>query len=351
MKIDKGVPIRLVLYSLALVYLMLDLFVFEGPLLRHFRQRDPASPEQIAAAKAKGVVARVYSQPILLTQVDRRLEEDLWKEGRLLEDLSPAERKLRRRAALEVLIDLHLLGRIKVHYNRDDYPVSEAEIDAAVARFASRFENARVLAQAMEHQGWSEKELRYRLAARLQQEKYLEALIDTGVTEEEARAWYEEHRAGLALPERVRARHVFLATLEREADQARAALEKVLAELQAGQTDFAQAAAKVSEDLRTKSAGRELGWMQAGRLPADFAVPVFDLPVGKPALVRTKIGWHLVEVMEKEPSRERSFEEAREEIVAALEARKRDEGLRLYRMQLREFEKAKIQIFEEVLER
>ena len=346
--IDKGVPFRLVVYTLATGYMMLDLMVFQGPLHRHFNRKAEESPEQIAAAKARGVVAMVYSQPILLTQVDRRVEQDLWKEGRSLEEISAEEKILRRKAALGTLIDLHLLGRIKVLFNSKEYPVSEEEIDQAVARFVSRFPNPEELKKAMDYQGWSEKELRYRLAARMQQEDYLEALIGSEVSEEEARAWYEEHKERLALPERVRARHVFLATLNRESEEARGILAKAKQELADGKS-FAELVKRLSEDERTKSKGGELGWMQADRMPDDFAVSVFDLSLNKPSLVRTKIGWHLIEVTERNPAEERSFEDAKEEVVAALEAGKRKEGLELYLRQLREFEKSKVEIFEEVL--
>ena len=69
-----------------------------------------------------------------------------------------------------------------------------------------------------------------------------------------------------------------------------------------------------------------------------------------PSLVRTKLGWHLVEVLEITPGEERSFEETREEIEAALEAVKRDEGLRAYRHQLRNFEQGSVEVFRDVLD-
>lgn len=65
--------------------------------------------------------------------------------------------------------------------------------------------------------------------------------------------------------------------------------------------------------------------------------------------MRTKIGWHLIEVLGKKAGEARTFEEAQEEVVAALEARKRSDGLQLYRMQLREFEKLKVEIYEDFM--
>ena len=61
---------------------------------------------------------------------------------------------------------------------------------------------------SLQDMGWSEKELRFRIAARIQQEKYLASMIDVTVGEEEAEVWYEENREQLGHPDRVRARHI-----------------------------------------------------------------------------------------------------------------------------------------------
>ena len=48
---------------------------------------------------------------------------------------------------------------------------------------------------------------------------------------------------------------------------------------------------------------------------------------------------------------ERIFGEAREEVIAALEAIKRTEGVQRYRRELRKREKHKVEVFADVLER
>ena len=344
-------PVRLVVYTIGMLYLFFDLFVFDGPLRQRIRSRDIRSSEQIAAAKAQGIVARFYGQPILLTQVDRRVEERLWKEGRKLEDVPQVERKVLRMAALNDLIDLRLFGRMKVWSNQGDYPVAEAEIDAAVERFRRKFDTLEEMREGLREQGWSEEELRMRLAAKLQQDKYLAAMVDLVVSEEEARAFYEGHKEELALPERVRVRQVFLAGLRHEGSEAEQVLGEALGRLEKKEVEFEALARELSEDGGSKEEGGMLGWMQAGRLPGDFAAAVFALEVGRPQVIRTKLGWHLVEVLERKGREERSFEELRPEIEVALEAIKREEGVQGYRNQLRALEREKIEVFEEMLER
>jgi parvulin-like peptidyl-prolyl isomerase len=345
------VPVRLIVYSLGIVYLFLDLFVFDGPLRQKMRERNPRNPEQVAAAKAQGVVARVHYQPILLTQVDRRVEEALWKEGRTLEGLGKEEKLLRRKAALNNLIDLHLLSRIKTQFNAKDYPVSAAEVDAALEVFLRGFETKAEMTEGLRQMGWTTEELRLRLEAKIQQQKYLDALVDVGVTDEEARAWFEEHKAELGQPDRIRVRHIFLAALENKEEDAKKTLEAARKKLVAGTAEFGELAGTLSEDARSKKTRGELGWVAAGRLPDDFAEAVFALPVRKPAVVETTLGWHLVEVLEKKAGAPRSFEDAKPEIVAALEAIQREEALAAYRLQLRNFEAEHVEIFEDVLAR
>lgn len=348
--VDKGIPLRVVLYSVIILYIVVDLSIIGGPLRRFFTRQNPASPELIQVAKDQGVAARIYFQPIMLSQVDRRVEETLWREGKTLEKITPQEHLSRRQVALEELIDLHLL-RIKVRFNRARVPVEDDEIDAEVEIFARRFATEAALRASLEQMGWSEKELRYRIAARIQQEKYLAHRIDLEVSETEARAWYEENKEFLALPERVRVRHVFRSTTGVDADAVKRTMAESLGKLSRGEISFDELAGTRSQDERSKDKGGELGWMQRGRLPQEFGKELFSIEPGKPTLVQSKIGWHIVEVQEKKPKRERSFEEARQDVVAAREVVKRSEGLRIYRENLREQEKGHVEVFQDVLRR
>ena len=115
--------------------------------------------------------------------------------------------------------------------------------------------------------------------------------------------------------------------------------------------DFAALAEEVSEDARTKKSGGDLGWMQKERMLKGLQEPAVAAEVGKPILLQSKIGWHIFEVLERREARERTYEEARRDVLAALEAVKRKDGLTEYRKKLRERDKKKVEIFKDVLER
>ena len=349
--VDKGALVRAVLYVVVVLYLVTDIFVIGGPLRRSLARRAPDSAEVVEAAKDAGVVARIHYQPILLTQVDRRVEENLWRSGRKVEGLPRDERILLRRAALNDLIDLHLL-RLKVRFSQSDVPVTDDEIASELALFTSRFPSEQAYLTSLREMGWSEMELRYRIAARIQQEKYLFSMIDVTVGEQEAKIWFEENKIQLAHPERVRARHIFRSTsglTEGKPEEALKLLEGAQTELSGG-AEFGELARQLSDDKKTRMNGGDLGWLQPARVPEGLQKVLFTLDPGKPVLVQTAMGWHLVEVLEKRGPKERTFAEARKEVLAALEAVKRRDGLREYRKGLREREKPHIEVFFDVLE-
>jgi parvulin-like peptidyl-prolyl isomerase len=322
-----------------LIYLGCDLFVFNGPLRR-------------AISRRQEIVARVSDQEITRSQLDRAVRERLWLEGKTVDSLTPETRKPVRQAALDDLIDQELL-RAKATTDAARLPVSEAEIDERMQRFLARFDSKDAMLTAMKSQGIaSENQLRARLASTIRQEKYVESIIGplVQVTDAEARAWFDENQKSLAIPERIQARHIFLPTLDHPLEEAKAKLAAALIDLTAGKKDFTTLARETSEDPATKDTGGDLGWMTRSRLPEDFASPVFALPLDQPALIQTRLGWHLVEVTSRKPAELQTFQQAKPEILAALEAIKRQRAITDSRAALRKSEAGNIEIFGGMLE-
>jgi parvulin-like peptidyl-prolyl isomerase len=343
--------LRFAAYLLVLGYLAGDLYVFNGPLNRRIQASHPDSPESIAKAKANGVVARVVNHHSTRSQLDYAIHERLWLEGKDADELSPAERKLVTYAALGDLID-HQILRVKTKVNTLELPVSDEETEERLKRFAGRFETKADLQSAMKSMGIpDETALRHRIAARIQQEKYVAMRVDplVKVSEEEIMEFYEANKEALQFPERIRAKHIFIATLNKPSDEAKGILEKALSELNSGKKDFAALAKELSEDYATKENGGELGWMSRARLPADFGEAAFPMAKDKPALVRTKLGWHILQVTDRKPAETRPLEDAKAEITAALAAAKRHQAVNDFRSALRRFEDAKIDIFHDQL--
>jgi parvulin-like peptidyl-prolyl isomerase len=343
--------LRLALYGAVVAWLVCDLFVFHGPLRRKIDRADPRGADAIAAAMADGVVARVFNHRITRSQLERALHERLWLDGKSPDDLNPQNLRIARYAALDDLID-HELLRVKAKANAHELRVTDEEVNDRLRRMLSRFTTKGEMERVMKSQGiTSENELRERVSARIQQEKYIEMRIGpvADVTDAEARAWFDEHAGELATPERARVRHVFLSTLNRPREEALATMENAMADLRGGRVDFTALVSRLSEDPASKPQGGDLGWMTRARLPEDFADPVFSLPLDQPALVTTSIGVHIVEVTARQAARPRGFDEAMPEVLAALRTQRRDQAAREFRDSLRRFEAEKIQVFHDML--
>lgn len=342
----------MVLWSGLILYLICDFFVFNGPLNREIRRMNPTAEDELAKAVAEGICAQVYNAPIYLSQVDRRVSEKLWRSGRDPEKINKAEMKVLRWVELDDLISEAIM-RVKVRVNIEDARVSTAEVDAEVARFEKRFESPEQLDKAMAAQGIeSREELRLRLNARLEQEKYVLSKIKTSITvsDEEAKQWYDDHKKELTTPERRSVRHIFLATLDHPSDEAMAKLQEQLNLIKSGKGKFSDIAKVVSEDARTKNAGGDLGWMRKDRLPGDFAASAFSIAINTPTLVRTKLGWHIIEVTEIKGPELPSYETMKVDVVVAISNSRRQEAIDQYKHQLRLLNHDHVEIYKPVLE-
>ena len=157
LKMSKSFVVRMALWSVLVLYLACDFFLFNGPLRSELRRMFPTQEDKVARAVAEGICARVYNAPIYLSQVDRRVRERLWRTGRDPEKVSDAEMAMLRTVALDDLIAEALL-RIKVRVNLDQARVSETEVDAELERFVKRFDSAGQLDKALAAQGIDSRE-------------------------------------------------------------------------------------------------------------------------------------------------------------------------------------------------
>ncbi len=329
--------LRLAIYGAVIAYLVADLFIFNGPLRRTIERASPPKAE---------ILARVSGHAITRSQLNRAVSEKLWLEGNPAADPAAI-----RAAALDELID-HELLRLQVKELDPAIAVSDEEINERLRRLVGRFESKGALETAMKSQGIpTERDLRDRLTARIRQEKLIALRIGPAihVSDEKARKWFDANPQSIALPERIEAQHIFIPTLDHPPAEAKQKLDAALVDLTEKKKDFATLAREISEDPATKDAGGALGWMTRDRLPADFAAPVFLLEINQPALVRTKLGWHLVEVTARKAAEPRTFEQAKPEILAALEAIKRRQATADFRKSLRHASATEIEIFSDHL--
>jgi hypothetical protein len=129
-------------------------------------------------------------------------------------------------------------------------------------------------------------------------------LIDVPLTKQEVRAYYRDHLADYASPERFRVRQILVAAPDGDAAadaKARERAQGLLARVRRGE-DLGALALRFSDDERTRDDAGDLGYRSAGELPPDLQRVASSLKVGQVSdLVRSSDGYHILQLTEHVP--------------------------------------------------
>lgn len=81
-----------------------------------------------------------------------------------------------------------------------------------------------------------------------------------------------------------------------------------------GGEDFAALAKTRSQDVQSARGGGDLGWITKGQVPKEFAavLTLQEGDVSEP--IQSKFGWHVIKVTAIESGRQRTLDEAKEDI-------------------------------------
>lgn len=167
-------------------------------------------------------------------------------------------------------------------------------------------------------------------------------------TETQLRAYYDQHRAEFTLPEVVEVRQFASVFAPRFSAEDRAATETRFKEAQEKLrqgTSFADLIESLSDDPAKKVTNGSLGWFQRARMTApEIPQVAFQTPVGQiSGPIKTRYGFHLLQITGHNPARELTFEEARPELVVRVTDQIRREKIREIIQQATA--RAKIEIF------
>lgn len=136
----------------------------------------------------------------------------------------------------------------------------------------------------------------------------------------ELRQYYNKYRLRYYVPELVHVRHILIRVSEdAPQDAVKAALQKIEGvrwQWEQG-ADFADLARQHSEDALTAPNGGDYGWIQQGDPSGEaFVSAAFSLrePGEVSAPIRTKRGFHLIQLVERRPAQGETYEDAAEEV-------------------------------------
>lgn len=132
---------------------------------------------------------------------------------------------------------------------------------------------------------------------------------DAKISDDELKKFYDQNLDKFKAGEQVKASHILVKS-EQEA-------KDILTQLKGG-AKFEELAKAKSVDT-SASKGGDLGWFGKGNMVPAFEKAAFGLKEGElSGIVKSEFGFHIIKLTGKRPAGTRSFDEAKEQIKAAL---------------------------------
>jgi len=189
--------------------------------------------------------------------------------------------------------------------------VSSEELGAAVDAYRKQYPNDLAMKQALAESGQSFETWKNSLRPLLLQKKIFESLKPkiAQPTDEEAASYYEMNKEQFRKPSFIRIRQV---VLDKKDDAER------LAATMTRNTSLADMARKFSIAPEARNGG-ETDWIPKGSV--EIFDQAFSWPIGKrSSVLKSPYGYHIFEVIAKQPESQLSFAQAKDTILALMRA-------------------------------
>ncbi|MCA9807497.1 MAG: peptidylprolyl isomerase [Cyanobacteria bacterium HKST-UBA06] len=225
---------------------------------------------------------------------------------------------------------------------KHDLKISEKEVDEAFKAHSQKFDSLDTFKNYLNQMKLTEAEFKEQLKTELLKEKLIAQIAGDSVEvgEKQALQYYQGHIKEFKIPEQVRARHILkrldVAKLEEDYKQknpkaseddlkqyiqGRAAKKEqeavaVLEKIKETPQQFDQLAKSESEDPISAKQGGDLGYFSKEQMVPTFSTAAFTTAPGKlyPNVVKSRFGYHVIEVLDKKPARTLPFSEVKPQI-------------------------------------
>lgn len=237
----------------------------------------------------------------------------------LLKDRDPLTVKdpqLLTRAKNDLADQLVLKTMIYQWAGKNGLTVSEAEVEARVSQIRSEYSDELAFRKQLADEKITLERWKEDLKSSLLKRKVWDRVTQAAAkpTDAELKATFEAQKKSAIRSARVRIRQI---VLEKEDDA-----KRVLEELGKGR-DFKALARKFSIAPEAQQDG-DTGWVDKGVL--DIFDQAYKMPVGaRSKILKSPYGWHILEVIGKEPEKKLSFDQLKSQILADLTDKKKGE--------------------------
>jgi peptidyl-prolyl cis-trans isomerase C len=281
------------------------------------------------------VNGQVISEKAVLAELKRLM--DFYSQHMPREELGRHTEELLKRAR-EHAVGTQLLIE-EVRRRNVDVPV--AEVDKTMAGMAEKAGGVDKLKALLQKQGMTLEQFHSSIRVGKQLDA-LVARVTSGTQpceESELRKYFEEHADRYVAPDQAQVRHILIRPdSASEADRATTKSKLMALKLKVLEgVDFAELAAVHSECPSGKEAGGSLGWLARGAVVPELDQPLFDdMEIGEISdPVETSLGFHMLELQDKELGEPMTFEAARESIQDLLTHERKGRALTQFVDQLR----------------
>jgi len=306
-----------------------------------------AAPKKSGASQApvSKDVARVNGVAIARSELDRAMKVMLRQAGGV-GALPNDKKKEAELAVLNELVSMELLNQAARKIEVKDIGKKvESQVSGAKSKFPSPAKFDEFLAE----NNMTENDFK----SLAEKEIYINNLIETRiaskvtVTDAEMKKFYDDNPEKFKIPESVRASHILIGTDGKATDEdktkAREKANALLKRVKAGE-DFA-ALAKENSTCPSGAQGGDLGAFTKGQMVPAFETAAFALKPGEISeVVETRFGFHIIKVMEKQPAKTVTYDEAKQKIQEFLKSQKIRKDINDYVDKLRKEGKVEILI-------
>lgn len=216
---------------------------------------------------------------------------------------------------------------------REDLLPSDEEVEQRIEALRARVPEGRSFDELLAAQGMTLEGLTEEVRRTAAMQKVLEAKIapKVSVDDAQARTFYEENLDRMQMPPRVKARHILLEVSqdasEEDRQAARETARNLRSQIEEG-ADFAALAREHSEDSSSAQQGGELPWLMPGQTVPAFDQAVFSLEPGTLGpVVESRFGYHVIQVLDKQPEQTAPFEQVKDRILSSLREQQTREQL------------------------
>ncbi|UCD54625.1 MAG: peptidylprolyl isomerase [Candidatus Omnitrophota bacterium] len=231
-----------------------------------------------------------------------------------------------RRNVLQKLIQDKLL---LTEGKRRKIEAGDEEVEIKIESLRKRFPDEEEFKKTLERENILLSELEKKIKERIIIDKLIDMEIRrrVSISPSEIVEYYESHRDEFEEPEKIKLKSILVKISEDRPEKESLELAKrILARLEEG-ANFGLLAEEYSDGPYAESAG-DMGWVKPGELMPKINDTIFTLEENQfSGILKTNLGFHIFKVEEKNASRARKFDEARDDIERILFSNKLEEHL------------------------